>query len=98
MQAIAYRAERLRLITPYQSKMFWIEMSKLGYRKREPNEPPRETPKRLRQMVEFHRRKLGYSAPDLGELLCLYPDEICTMYGTEILDPEPRKPRLRIVN
>lgn len=97
MQAIAYRAERLRLITPYQSKMFWIEMSKLGYRKREPNEPPRETPRLLRQMVEFHRRKLEYSGADMGELLCLEPAEVGTMYGTEILDPEPSKPRLRLI-
>lgn len=97
MQAIAYRAEHLRLITPYQSKMFWIEMSKLGYRKREPNEPPKETPKLLRQMVEFHRHKLGYSTADLARLLCLEPAEIATMYGAEVLNPEPKKPRLRLV-
>ena len=30
MQAIAYRANCLKLITPYQNKMFWIEMGKLG--------------------------------------------------------------------
>lgn len=98
MQAIACRAERLRLITPYQSKMFWIEMSKLGYRKREPNEPQKEAPRLLRQMVEFHRRKLGYSSADLGELLCLLPPEVGVMYGSEILDPEPKMPRLRIVH
>jgi Zn-dependent peptidase ImmA (M78 family)/transcriptional regulator with XRE-family HTH domain len=97
MQAIAYRAERLRLITPYQSKMFWIEMSKLGYRKREPNEPARETPKLLRQMVEFHRRKLGYSAADLAQLLCIAPDDVGAMYGGEFLNPEPQKPRLRLI-
>ena len=37
MGAIAVRAERLGLITPYQSKTFWMEMGRLGYRKREPN-------------------------------------------------------------
>src|SRR5436309_9411323 len=57
MAAIAVRAERLKLITPYQSKMFWIEMSRLGYRKREPGEPPKEYPKLLRRMVAFHMRK-----------------------------------------
>lgn len=97
MQAIAVRASRLHLITPYQSKMFWIEMSKLGYRKREPNEPPKESPKLLRQMVEFHRKKLGYSGSDLARLLNLEPDEIATMYGAEVLGPEPVKPRLRLV-
>lgn len=97
MQAIAYRAARLRLITPYQSKMFWIEMGKLGYRKREPNEPPKEIPKLLRQMVEFHRQKLGYSPADLAELLRLSPVECETMYGPEFFEP-PRKPNLRVVS
>lgn len=97
MQAIAYRAFRLRLITPYQSKMFWIEMSKLGYRKNEPNEPAKEAPKLLRQMVEFHRKKLGYSAADLGRLLCLEPEEIADMYGDDILMPNNKRPHLRLV-
>ena len=96
MQAIACRAERLRLITPYQSKMFWIEMSKLGYRKREPNEPAKETPQLIRQMVEFHRRHLGYSANDLASLLCLTPAEMEAMYGAPMHEPKP-KPQLRLV-
>ena len=98
MQAIAYRANRLRLITPYQSKMFWIEMSKLGYRKREPNDPPKEVPRLLHQMIEFHRQKLGYSPADLAGLLCLSPTDFEAMYGPEFLNPEPRKPNLRLVS
>jgi len=35
MASIAVRAHRLKLITDYQSKMFWIEMNRTGYRKRE---------------------------------------------------------------
>ncbi len=97
MQAIAYRAAMLNLVTPYQSKMFWIEMGKLGYRKREPNEPPQESPRLLRQMVEFHKKKLGYSCKDLAELLCVEPPELEAMYGPEFFDP-PKKPQLRIVN
>lgn len=96
MQAIAYRAARLRLITPYQNKMFWIEMGKLGYRKREPNEPRKEIPTLLRQMVEFHKQKLGYSPTDLAELLRLSPTDCEVMYGPEFFEP-PRKPTLRIV-
>jgi Zn-dependent peptidase ImmA (M78 family) len=67
MAAIAVRAERLNLITPYQSKMFWIEMGKLGYRKREPNEPPKEHPRLIRQMVAFHINKLGYSFSEMAK-------------------------------
>lgn len=97
MQAIAFRAARLKLITPYQNKMFWIEMGKLGYRKREPNEPKKEPPALLRQMIVFHQRRLGYSVSDLARLLCLEVAEFQTMYSPEIIDPTPQKPRLRLV-
>lgn len=91
MAAIAVRADRLKLITPYQSKMFWIEMSKLGYRKREPNELPREHPALLRQMVSYHLKKLGYSTDELAELLHLTVAEFQEMYRGEILG-EPTLP------
>lgn len=94
MASIAVRAERLNLITPYQSKMFWIEMSKLGYRKREPNEPPKEQPKRLRRMVEYHQRQLGYSDSDMARLLFLTVQEFKRMYEPE----SPSVRRLRVVN
>jgi Zn-dependent peptidase ImmA (M78 family)/transcriptional regulator with XRE-family HTH domain len=97
MAAIAVRAQRLGLITPHQSKMFWMEMGRLGYRKREPNEPPREMPRLLRQMVEFHRKKLGYSRTEFAELLCLSASEMEKMYSSDVLEPEPERPRLRIV-
>jgi Zn-dependent peptidase ImmA (M78 family)/transcriptional regulator with XRE-family HTH domain len=99
MAAIAVRANRLKAITPYQSKMFWIEMSRLGYRKREPNEPPKEYPKLLRQMVAFHIKKLGYSISEMARLLQLGVDEFQHMYRTEMLEgPEVHgRPQLRIV-
>lgn len=94
MASIAVRAHRLKLITDYQNKMFWIDMGKLGYRKREPNEPPQEHPKMLRKMVEFHRKSLGYSDADMADLLCLHVSEFQKMYAFE---PSP-KPALRLVN
>ena len=94
MAAIAVRAERLNLITPYQAKMFWIEMGKLGFRKREPNEPPREEPAKLRRMVEYHLRVLGYSVGEMAKLLCLTPGEFNAMYAPE---PPPKR-HLRVVN
>lgn len=93
MGAIAVRASRLNLISQYQSKKFWIEMSQLGYRKREPNEPPAEMPKRLNAMVDFHLRRLGYSENEMADLLCLTPVEFNRMYG-----PQPdSKPHLRVI-
>jgi Zn-dependent peptidase ImmA (M78 family)/DNA-binding XRE family transcriptional regulator len=99
MAALAVRADRLKLITPYQSKMFWIEMGRLGYRKREPNEPPKEHPSLLRQMIVFHRKKLDYSVSELAKLFHLRAAEFQEMYRTEILG-EPYqggRHRLRLI-
>lgn len=48
-----------------------MEMGRLRYREREPNEPPREEPKLLKQMIAFHRNKLGYSTLERRKLLHL---------------------------
>jgi hypothetical protein len=80
--------------------MFWIEMGKLGYRKREPNEPPKEFPKILRQMISFHIKKLGYSQNELAKLLHLKLPEFQEMYRSEIVGEsglEGGKLNLRIV-
>ncbi|MGH6771254.1 MAG: XRE family transcriptional regulator [Xanthobacteraceae bacterium] len=99
MAALAVRAGRLNLITPYQNKMFWIEMSKLGYRKREPNEPPKEHPSLLRQMISFHMKKLGYSISEMAKLLHLKAAEFQEMYRIEVLGQphQGAKPQLRLI-
>lgn len=96
MGAIAVRADRLNLITPYQKKRFWMEMGRLGYRRREPNEPEREEPRLLREMVAFHRNKLGYSVREMATLLNLREDEFSEMYGPTIGAP-PSRPQLRVI-
>ena len=94
MASIAVNARRHNLITDYQAKKFWIDMSKLGYRKREPNEPPREHPKMLRQMIEFHRVQLDYDDGDIANLLRITPAEFQSLYDFETRP----KPHLRLVN
>ena len=89
------------VITPYQSKMFWIEMSKLGYRKVEPNEPPRETPKLLKRMIDYHLGKLGYTIEQVAQILHLRVRSFEEMYGPDFigLPPDrPARPALRLVN
>jgi Zn-dependent peptidase ImmA (M78 family)/transcriptional regulator with XRE-family HTH domain len=98
MAALAVRADRLNLITPYQRKMFWIEMGKLGYRKREPYEPPREEPFLLHRMISFHLKKLGYSIGELANLLYLTESDFREMYHAEIQgEYNIGKPHLRLV-
>jgi Zn-dependent peptidase ImmA (M78 family)/DNA-binding XRE family transcriptional regulator len=97
MAAIAVRADRLNLVTPYQTKSFFMEMGRLGYRKREPNEPPREEPKLLKQMIAFHRNKLGYSTLEMCKLLRLSEKDYGEMYGPQIFGTPPPRPQLRVV-
>ncbi|MBV8927393.1 MAG: hypothetical protein JOZ74_18670 [Bradyrhizobium sp.] len=100
MAALAVRADRLKLITPYQSKMFWIEMGRLGYRKREPNEPAKEHPSLLRQMIGFHMKKLNYSIAEMAKLLQLRAAEFQEMYRAEMVgEPSPAggRPKLRVI-
>ena len=82
MAAIAYRAGALNLITPHQSKMFWMDMGRLGFRKREPNELPRENGRLLNRMIQFHVKKLGYSNYDMCKLLCTSPKDYLELYGS----------------
>lgn len=97
MAALAVRADRLKLITPYQSKMFWMEMSKLGYRKHEPNEPTPEYPQKLAKMVQFHQQNLGYSKDEMASLLELLPVEYERLYGSTAIDNPRQSTHLRII-
>ncbi len=97
MAAIAMRADRLKLVTPYQTKSFFMEMGRLGFRKREPHEPPREEPRLLREMISFHRNKLGYSTAQMCKLLHLSESEYGEMYGVNLFGTPPPRPQLRLV-
>lgn len=99
MAAIAVRASRLNLITPYQSRAFWIEMTRAGYRKREPNEPPREHPEFLRRMVRHFTSHLGYTRDEMAMFLDLLPLEYDAMYGADATGAPPQRnaSHLRVV-
>lgn len=97
MASIAVRAERLKLISPYQSKMFWIEMGKLGYRKREPVEISPEQPRQLHDMIQFHRNTLGYSVKDMASMLNLTPVDYAGMYEAGRPESTARGVHLRLV-
>jgi Zn-dependent peptidase ImmA (M78 family)/transcriptional regulator with XRE-family HTH domain len=97
MQAIAVRAERLKYISSYQSRGFWIDMSRQGYRKREPVDVAPEQPKTLTDMVQFHRGTLGYSVDEMASLLCLTRPEYLQMYESSALPIDGRGSHLRLV-
>lgn len=101
MASIAMRADRLKMITPYQKKSFFIQMNKLGYRKNEPFEPKKEYPTKISKMISHHLNVLRYSKEELAKTLFISPGEFDEMYGNVSESPSgdtPRVPHLRIVN
>jgi len=96
MAALAKKASQMRLITPYQSKMFWIEMGKLGYRKKEPHDIQADQPGLLRDMIRFHHEVLGYSDVEMSKLLFLSEDEYVDMYRSDLSGKAYR--HLQVVN
>jgi Zn-dependent peptidase ImmA (M78 family) len=80
MSAIAMRADNLGLISPYQKKSFFIQMGQLGYRKNEPHEPPKEFPRAVSRMIDYHLTVLKYSPQQLAKTLFIGEDEFARMY------------------
>ena len=99
--ALAVRADRLNLITPYQKKKFWMEMSRLGYRKDEPVKLNPEQPKLLSKIIKYHVDVLGYSLEDIARLTHLNLEEFCTMYEPYNSDdhtaPDDYRSHLRVI-
>ncbi|MER9626074.1 XRE family transcriptional regulator [Mesorhizobium sp. M0296] len=102
MSSIVMRADRLSYVTPYQKKSFFIQMSKLGYRKNEPYEPPKEYPIKVNKLVDYHKNVLGYSDRELAKALYISEAEFERMYGSKMLGPhgaggQTGRPALHIV-
>ena len=90
MQAIVMRAFGLGFITDRQRRSWFMRLSSLGYRTREPMEldPPREEPFLIKALLRFHKSDLGYSDEELMELLAINATEYFQWYGD--YPPGPR--------
>lgn len=67
--AILYRAKALRLITEKTYKYMVIELARRGERKVERGVVSLDEPKLIDAIVSFHKKELGYSIPELSEML-----------------------------
>lgn len=71
MQALIRRALDLELITERRYKSLFTQLSKAGYRKREPIKIPVERPKLIKQLIELYQTDLEYTDADLAQMLHL---------------------------
>lgn len=71
MAALVKRADSLHTILPAQAKALYMQLSKAGYKMREPEhiDPPRERPAKAWEMVKHYLTILGYRRAELRELL-----------------------------
>jgi Zn-dependent peptidase ImmA (M78 family)/DNA-binding XRE family transcriptional regulator len=85
MQALLMRAGELEIISPRQKQYMFMQLTKAGYRMREPEalDPPLEEPRLLAEIIEFHKSKLGYSDKDIRHALALGESDYYAWYAPE---------------
>lgn len=94
MASLIYRAEAIGAISNNRARYLRVQMAKAGYTTVEPVEldPQGEHPTLLREVIEAHRTKLGYSVHDLQHLLALHEHDLWEYYFAE-----PTRGALRVV-
>jgi Zn-dependent peptidase ImmA (M78 family)/transcriptional regulator with XRE-family HTH domain len=94
MQALIYKAWQIGSLNDRMYKYYIIEMSKRGFRKREPVEAShlKERPSTLSSVMDMHLGALEMTLDDIGEMLGLTTEDLERIY------PLPRqRPKLRLV-
>lgn len=82
MSALVKRAGDLEVLTPGQVRYLFIQMSKMGWRTREPEsiEVPRETTSLLQELIDLHLNDLAYTIDELAAMLHLCVGELREWY------------------
>jgi IrrE N-terminal-like domain len=95
MQALIYKAWQIGRISDRMFKYYNIEMSKRGFRTKEPIEwnGSAESAATLRQLVATYVDELEYSTGDFGDLFGLMDDEVEALFPL----PGKKKPQLKLV-
>ena len=89
IKALIKRAHDLKLITDNQYRWLNVQYSK-AFKAGEPIPIEREQPTRLREMVQYHLRELGYSPADLAGFLSVNAEDLERAYYGE-------RPGIRLV-
>lgn len=83
MGALLKRASVLGKVTENQYHYLWKQMSKLGYKKKEPEELEfsREQPVLLKKVITKNLNELNYNEKELANRLCLNYEEFNRMFS-----------------
>jgi Zn-dependent peptidase ImmA (M78 family)/transcriptional regulator with XRE-family HTH domain len=80
MQALVMRAGALGMISENQKRYLFVQMSQLGYRRKEPVDGNREEPQKIRSILRRRLEEFNGDAEQLGKHVGLYVDEFQGMY------------------
>ncbi len=80
MSALLRRASDLGTIAPRTKQYLWTQMGMRGYRTHEPVDIPPEEPTLLRELIEFHREKLGHGTRELAKIMKVKEWELSKEY------------------
>lgn len=96
MQALLYRAKTVGAISDNQSKYLWRQISRLGYRRQEPQELdiPQEQPTVLPEILRIHIEDLGYGISELCSALHSTEEDLKRIHP---LPGQPIASHLRLV-
>ncbi len=93
MQALIYRAKDLEVISERRFKSLFQQLSRFGYRKREPYPIGHETPRLVKNLLDKYRIELGYTDEELARLLRIKIQDLYRWYypDRKIVDFEEAK-------
>lgn len=97
MQFLLYQAGELGCLRPHQSQYLWKQISRLGWRTREPAETDfaPEAPALFLRILKLHSEELGYGMPEFCKLLRMEPNDLRNLYGLQ--DTAQQMLHLRLV-
>lgn len=85
MQFLLFQAKEISCLSPHQSQYLWKQISRMGWRTREPAETDfsHEQPTLFPRILELHQGELGYGVTELTELLRLEANDLRQLYGIQ---------------
>ena len=97
MQALLMRASSTGHIAKSEAQYLWMQISKLNYRKNEPNPLQKEEVKTYPAMVKFFEEELKFSKDEMASALNITPLELESLHGASGAW-KMNQPSLRIVS
>ena len=85
MQFLLFQAKEIGTLSDYQSQYLWKQISRLGWRTREPTDTDfaHEQPTLFPRILTLHREGMGYDVSEFAELLRLEPNDVRQLYGIQ---------------